>query len=245
MGFWAPHTLVADARRHGVVVLGPDANKSEAGTSLEPGVPPEPGTAAGPAVRIGLASVKGVGTDLAEKIAAGRPVCGHGGSRPPERHRPVRSRGTRHLRSPRRARPADGRPGTWCRGIRGAGTGAGGTRGRPLTRRGALWAAGAAAEARPDRLPGTVIGTDAPRLPEMTEIEVMSADLQTLGLSPGSSPMALAREGFAARGVVPNAELVRVPDGAKVLVAGVVTHRQRPATAGGTHFSTWRTRRVS
>jgi error-prone DNA polymerase len=36
--------------------------------------------------------------------------------------------------------------------------------------------------------------------------------------------------------VVPNAELVRVPDGAKVLVAGVVTHRQRPATAGGTTF---------
>ena len=30
MGFWAPHTLVADARRHGVVVLGPDVNKSEA-----------------------------------------------------------------------------------------------------------------------------------------------------------------------------------------------------------------------
>jgi error-prone DNA polymerase len=36
--------------------------------------------------------------------------------------------------------------------------------------------------------------------------------------------------------VVPNAELVKVPDGAKVLVAGVVTHRQRPATAGGTTF---------
>jgi error-prone DNA polymerase len=70
----------------------------------------------------------------------------------------------------------------------------------------------------------------------MDEIEEMSADLQTLGLSPGSSPMAFAREKLTARGVVPNAELVRVPDGAKVLVAGVVTHRQRPATAGGTTF---------
>jgi error-prone DNA polymerase len=70
----------------------------------------------------------------------------------------------------------------------------------------------------------------------MDEIEEMSADMQTLGLSPGSSPMAFARERLAARGVVPNAELVRVRDGARVLVAGVVTHRQRPATAGGTTF---------
>ncbi|HEV8063909.1 MAG TPA: DNA polymerase III subunit alpha, partial [Acidimicrobiales bacterium] len=36
MGFWAPHTLVADARRHGVTVLSPDVNLSEAGASLEP-----------------------------------------------------------------------------------------------------------------------------------------------------------------------------------------------------------------
>jgi error-prone DNA polymerase len=70
----------------------------------------------------------------------------------------------------------------------------------------------------------------------MDEIEEMSADLQTLGLSPGSSPMAFVRAKLTSRGVVPNAELVRIPDGAKVLVAGVVTHRQRPATAGGTTF---------
>ena len=108
---------------------------------------------------------------------------------------------------------------------------------RPLTRREALWAAGAAAEARPDRLPGTVVGTNAPLLPEMDEIEVMSADLQTLGLSPGSDPMAFARSKLTGRGVVPNADLVRVSDGAKVIVAGVVTHRQRPATAGSTNVS--------
>ena len=37
-------------------------------------------------------------------------------------------------------------------------------------------------------------------------------------------------------GVVPAASLVGVEDRAKVLVGGVVTHRQRPATAGGTMF---------
>src|SRR2546429_3734746 len=36
MGFWSPHTLVADARRHGVTVRGPDVNASAAGATLEP-----------------------------------------------------------------------------------------------------------------------------------------------------------------------------------------------------------------
>jgi error-prone DNA polymerase len=230
MGFWAPHTLVADARRHGVVVLGPDVNKSEAGASLEPAppagpapagatqtCPPPAGTApagpetAGPFVRLGLASVKGVGEDIATEIAAGRPY--------EDMEDLVRRSGV-------------GKSALEALATSGALSGLGAR----LTRREALWAAGAAAEARPDRLPGTVVGTRAPPLPEMDEIEEMSADLQTLGLSPGSSPMAFAREKLASRGVVPNAELVNVADGAKVLVAGVVTHRQRPATAGGTTF---------
>jgi error-prone DNA polymerase len=36
MGFWAPHTLVRDARRHGVQVRRPDVNISLATSSLEP-----------------------------------------------------------------------------------------------------------------------------------------------------------------------------------------------------------------
>ena len=36
MGFWSPHTLVRDARRHGVVVHTPDLNASLAGATLEP-----------------------------------------------------------------------------------------------------------------------------------------------------------------------------------------------------------------
>jgi error-prone DNA polymerase len=37
-------------------------------------------------------------------------------------------------------------------------------------------------------------------------------------------------------GVVPAAELLSVPDGDRVLVAGAVTHRQRPGTAQGVTF---------
>jgi len=229
MGFWAPHTLVADARRHGVVVLGPDVNKSEPGASLEPSLEPGPGP--GPSVRLGLASVKGMGANFAEKIAAGRPY--------EDMEDLVRrsSIGRPALESLATSGALAGLVGGATRsGQSRAAAGAGGARRLPLTRREELWAAGAAAEARPDRLPGTVVGTKAPVLPEMDEIEEMSADLQTLGLSPGSSPMAFVRAKLTSRGVVPNAELVRIPDGAKVLVAGVVTHRQRPATAGGTTF---------
>ena len=39
MGFWSPHTLVRDARRHGVVVRTPDLNASLAGATLEPSSP--------------------------------------------------------------------------------------------------------------------------------------------------------------------------------------------------------------
>ena len=36
MGFWSPHTLVRDARRHGVIVRTPDLNASLAAATLEP-----------------------------------------------------------------------------------------------------------------------------------------------------------------------------------------------------------------
>jgi error-prone DNA polymerase len=44
MGFWSPHTLVRDARRHGVMVHTPDLNASLAGATLEPApdLPPRP-----------------------------------------------------------------------------------------------------------------------------------------------------------------------------------------------------------
>ncbi len=71
MGFWSPQTLVADARRHGVVVRQPDINASAAAAVLEPC----PESAGGAAVRLGLEYVRHVGRDMAERIAAGRPYA--------------------------------------------------------------------------------------------------------------------------------------------------------------------------
>jgi error-prone DNA polymerase len=63
MGFYSPQSLVADARRHGVVVRGVDVNASRADADLEPGL----------AVRLGLSYVRSISAGTAAAIEAGRP----------------------------------------------------------------------------------------------------------------------------------------------------------------------------
>ncbi|MFD6528373.1 OB-fold nucleic acid binding domain-containing protein, partial [Isoptericola sp. NPDC060185] len=103
-------------------------------------------------------------------------------------------------------------------------------------RRAALWAAGAAAVERPDRLPGTGPATVAPALPGMSALELAAADVWATGISPGSYPTEFLRAHLNSLGVVPACDLLLVEDGSRILVAGAVTHRQRPATAAGVTF---------
>ncbi|HEX8858086.1 MAG TPA: error-prone DNA polymerase [Actinomycetes bacterium] len=259
MGFYAPRTLVADARRHSVVVRGPDLHASDALATLEPLDGPEeegkgpteeqgegslgpgkdpaerregtrsprkgsarerreevpgPGAAASAkpapvAVRVGLSSVRGIGDELAERIAAGRPYD----SMADLVHRIGLSEAQVEAL---------------------ATAGAFGCFG--LERREALWAAGAVAQARADRLPGAVVGAEAPRLPGMSPVELSAADLWATGLSATGHPVEFLRERLDALGAVSSDGLAAVEPGARVLVGGIVTHRQRPATAGGTTF---------
>lgn len=104
------------------------------------------------------------------------------------------------------------------------------------SRREALWAAGAAATQRPDRLPGVGASSHIPALPGMTEVELAAADVWATGISPDSYPTQFLREDLDALGVVPADRLLDIPDGSRVLIAGAVTHRQRPATAQGVTF---------
>ncbi|ETB55792.1 DNA polymerase, partial [Mycobacterium avium 10-5560] len=67
MGFYSPQSLVADARRHGVTVHGPDVNASLAHATLEN---------AGTEVRLGLGAVRHIGDDLAEKLVQERKANG-------------------------------------------------------------------------------------------------------------------------------------------------------------------------
>ena len=202
MGFWSPNTLVADARRHDVVVHGPDVNRSAATATLE-------GNGEGPAVRLGIGYVRSLGEEVAERVAEGRPYASMADL--------VRRTGV-----------GEGQVEAL------ATAGAFGSLG--LERRAALWAAGAVAQARADRLPGTAVGAEAPRLPGMSPVELGAADLWATGLSGDSHPVQFARERLDELGAVAAEGLALVPPGTRVLVGGVVTHRQRPATAGGTTF---------
>ena len=244
MGFYSPQSLVADARRHGVTVRGPDLNASQALATLAPielanlaplesdGAPldttptvvlgtayksafPKPHTPPdlSRAVRLGLAAVRTVGEDVAERIVAEREAHGSFTDMTDLTNRVAL------LVAQVEALATAGAFG--CFG---------------LSRRAALWAAGAVAQGRPDRLPGVVMGVEAPMLPGMSAVEEAVADVWATGVSPGSYPTEFVRDRLDALGAVPVGALSKLPDKTKVLVGGVVTHRQRPATAGGVTF---------
>lgn len=104
-----------------------------------------------------------------------------------------------------------------------------------VDRRQALWQAGVAATEKPGMLPG-ISAIQAPALPGMSTFELMAADVAATGVTHQTQPMELLRSRLAAGGVVPANQLLKVADGARIRVAGVVTHRQRPQTASGVTF---------
>ena len=85
-------------------------------------------------------------------------------------------------------------------------------------------------------MPGIVTGDQPPPLPGMDDFETARADLWATGMSPEGHPTRFIRDELDRMGVVTSAGLWDVEPGSKVLIGGVVTHRQRPATAGGTMF---------
>lgn len=70
----------------------------------------------------------------------------------------------------------------------------------------------------------------------MTDVELAAADVWATGISPDSYPTQFLRSDLDAMGVIQADRLLEVPDGSRVLIAGAVTHRQRPATAQGVTF---------
>ncbi|MCD1268590.1 DNA polymerase III subunit alpha [Microbacterium sp. MEC084] len=243
MGFYSPASLTADARRHGVEVRRPDLNRSGATEVLEPlregsggttgldsclaRVHPAPGafdrdapdeSAAHRrdgafAVRLGLAGVTGIGLDTAKRIVAERERGG------PYRELPELVRRTGIMQTHLEALATAGA--FECLG---------------LSRREAIWLAGSAAQDRPEYLPHTVTAVQPPLFADPTSYEQLAADLWATGVSTTDHPLAHYREALDARGVVPSARLRTHETGRRIEVAGLVTHRQRPATASGVTF---------
>ncbi len=67
-------------------------------------------------------------------------------------------------------------------------------------------------------------------------MEVLAADLWATGISPSDHPIRYVREQLRQRGALSAAELRSAESGRRIEVGGVVTHRQRPATASGITF---------
>jgi error-prone DNA polymerase len=216
MGFWSPQSLVADAKRHGVAVRRPDVNLGRADASLESADDATPAPPGSTAVRLGLSSVRGIGSDVAARIEAGAPWSGMEDL--------VRRAGV--SRSQLEALATAGALDGLGRKGRGDSTG----------RRSLVWGAGAASQATADRLPGVVTGAEPPPLPAPTAWEEVADDLWSLGMAPDTTAMELARGGLDRRGVVRAAALAGRPAGDRVTVGGVVTHRQAPESAHGAVF---------
>ncbi len=202
MGFYSPHSLVQDARRHQVEVFSPDINVSEAKAALV-----DVG-ARNPAVRIGLEYVRHVGEELARDIQSGQPYASIEDLR-------------RRLNLKQHVLEALATAGAFDE--------------FGQDRRQAIWAAGALAHTSQDQLEGIVTGVVAPQLPGMSNSDLAVADFWSTSIAVDGHPTVFVRKQLDKLGVTPASDLgCHVGD--RVLVAGVVTHRQRPATAGGTTF---------
>ena len=217
MGFYSPQSLVHDAKRHGVEVRKPSLSLSLATASLEPGDGPVQCTCVdepSPAVRLGLSSVRTIGADLAGAIVESRERDGMFTSM------------------------ADlaRRVGLSADQVEALAT-SGAFDCFDLPRRDALWAAGAAATSRPGQLDLAAFDEKPPPgIPSMGEPEQLIADMWSTGITPEYYPTALIRPRLDALGIIPHERLRSIPDHTRVLVGGVVTHRQRPATARGVTF---------
>ena len=263
MGFYSPATLTADARRHGVQMLRPDILRSGVDARLEAidaasGASGASGGsgASGPssgdgcreptgmagcadavqppvgrfdreapdrsaehrrdgafAVRLGLADVSSIGTTVAERIVAEREARG-----------PYRDMADLSRRAALNAEQLE------ALAAAGAFTGFG------LQRREALWLAGEAAQDREEYLAGSVVVVQPPLLPMLSPAEQVVYDLWATGISPDDHPIRHVREHLDERGVVRIDRLRQAESGRRIEVGGVVTHRQRPATASGITF---------
>jgi error-prone DNA polymerase len=242
MGFYSSQSLVADARRHGVDVLRPDILKSGVYASLE-AIPGAAATGADSCllrkqptvpekfdreahfdtddhrrdgayvVRLGLDEVSGIGEPVAKKIVAERQRAGAFTSMNDLVRRVGLS--TKQLEVLSAAGAFDG---------------------FGISRREAMWNAGNAAQDREEFLPGSVVAVQPPLFAMPSPVEELMSDLWATGVSTDSHPVHHLRPALADRGLITAVGLATAESGRRIEIGGVVTHRQRPATASGITF---------
>jgi error-prone DNA polymerase len=230
MGFYAPAQLVADAREHGVEVRAVDVNESDWDCTLEKvgnrraraaqdGALKEHWGKPGPALRLGLRLVKGLGAEPARRIEAARAggKLGSAAARPFASVEECAARAQLDKRAVEALVAADA--------FASLGLG----------RRGALWDALGLGE-KPTMFEAVEFERFAPELAPIGEGEQVVRDYESLGLSLRRHPMWFLRPELEAMEVSSAADVARVPANTKIRVAGLVVTRQRPQTASGVVF---------
>jgi len=222
MGFYAPAQLVRDARAHGVEVrpisvcdsdwdctLESRAQRAENNTAQRAG----DHTDDQPALRLGLRMVKGLNEDAAERVVAARATAAFASVQDLTLRAALERRELEALADAGALRDLSGN--------------------RHLT----FWqVAGTEQELPLAPVPRAAEGT--PLLSPPSEGQNIVADYRSHGLTLGRHPLALLREDLAAGHVLTAAQLRDLPHGRVVRVAGIVTARQRPQSAGGVMFVT-------
>jgi error-prone DNA polymerase len=227
MGFYAPSTLIEDAKRHGVKVRPVDITRSQWHHTLEPG----DGRNAAPVVRLGIRSVLGLGSIAQQKIERALGTA-------------IPRRGAEHAESPfisisdfvtrtkldKRSLRALAESGAFDAFVQHE---------PPARRRRvALWRVLEAQREGPgplvlfpeSQVPAVLPGFSAPQLTE--------ADYRLTGLSLNGHPMRHVRALVTPNGVKTAREIHTMHNGEAVAHAGLVICRQRPGTAKGFVFLT-------
>jgi error-prone DNA polymerase len=218
MGFYSPSTIFQDAQRHGVEVRAVCIQRSDWDCTLEPssrGREPE-----GPAIRVGLRQVRGLGEEAGRRIEAAKRA------RAFESVEDLASRASLD----RRELEALAESGALEELARG--------------RRGAIWKVRAprgpgkrATEGQGWLFEGHELGDEAPMLPDLSRAETLVLDYERTGMSVGDHPMRFLRPSLSKR-IKSATELAKMPHGARASAAGLVICRQRPGTASGVVFVT-------
>ena len=194
MGFYNPETLKEDARRHGVTVLNPDINRSNAECISENG-----------SLRLGFRYVSDIGPAAAQAILEARSGGGIFASVADFMERSGLQRADVENLADAGAFDTlnpDRRAIRWEIGLRY----------RPVNEQMALI------------LP---VKQDMVSLPQLTLWESMDGEYRAMGVHPSSHVMAHMRAGLGSE-VIASRDVVEIPDGAQVTVAGLVIRRQRP-----------------
>ncbi|MBN8727938.1 MAG: error-prone DNA polymerase [Xanthomonadales bacterium] len=218
MGFYSPSQIVQDARRGAgkrpaIGIRPVDVTRSDWDNTLEGGHARRGMDDSGqPALRLGLRQVAGLSEAMARAIVAARAEG------------PFRDVRDLCLRA--------GLDGKARRVLAEAGA----LQVLAGHRHAARWAV-AGIESRRPLLAGSP-DEDAVALPAPTLGEEVLSDYRATGLTLAAHPLSLLRDRLRQRRVLDSSELHGAPHGRNVQAAGIVTQRQRPATAKGTIFVT-------